>query len=863
MKGSPPPLTLAEARERAQLVTVLGYAISLDLTQGAETFGSTTVLRFRSATPASSTFVELRAESVVSATLNGRRLDPDSYSGNRVTLDRLAEDNELVVEAVLPYTSTGEGMHRYVDPIDGEVYVGAYLGVDNASRVFANFDQPDLKAPIEATVVAPADWTVVGNALGMRLGGDDVASTWAFAATPPISTYLFVVVAGPLHVLETTHRDIPFALYCRRSLAEHLDKDADELFTLTRSCFDRYLELFDEPYPFDSYGQAFVPELNWGAMESPGCITFRDDFVFRSAVTAGERQQRAMVIAHEMAHMWFGDLVTMRWWDDLWLSESFAEFMGYNVLTEATDYTGSWTEFAVARKTWGYDADQRPTTHPVAASSADVGDTETALANFDGISYAKGASAVRQLVAWLGDEVFQAGVNDFLSRHRFGVATLDDLLDSLQASSDDDVRNWAAQWLRTTGVDTLEAAEGRAGGRLAVSHPGVRPHLIAVGLYDLIGDDPPRLGLRARVPVRLDVGSTSTILDLPNAEPGERASDRPDLYLLNDSDLSYCKVRLDPTSWSAMGDALGTLPDPLSRAVAWTTARDMVRDAELAVSDYLALVGRHLPLEDDPAIVHGVLAFARGDVIDRFLAPEHRKAALRGLGDICRAILERTSGTPQVDLRLVAVRGAIDSAMTLDEIGNLRACLEAGTVPEGPTLDSDLRWRILYRLCVLSAVAAGEIDAELSRDTSGSGPEQAARCRAALPRVEAKESAWNDLFGVATVGEGLSTYLVTATARGFWQPEQRVLLAPYVARYFPAAVDVAERRGPAVAQAVVRAGFPRHAVDPSTLQEGMDCLAGAGPTPALRRALTDQVDDLSRALRVRSRSASGRSQNSS
>jgi aminopeptidase N len=567
-----------------------------------------------------------------------------------------------------------------------------------------------------------------------------------------------------------------------------------------------------------------------------------------------------MVIAHEMAHMWFGDLVTMRWWDDLWLSESFAEYMGYNVLTEATDYTGSWTEFAVARKTWGYDADQRPTTHPVAASSDDVGDTETALANFDGISYAKGASAVRQLVAWLGVEVFLAGVNDFLSRHRFGVATLGDLLDSLQATSDHDVRTWASRWLRTTGVDTLEATEGPAGGQLTVSHPGIRPHLIAVGLYDRVGDDLPRLGSRASVPLRLDVGSTSAILDLPDAGLGKR---RPDLCLLNDFDLSYCKVRLDPISWSAVVDALSTVPDPLSRAVVWTTARDMVRDAELAVSDYLALAGRHLSVEDDPAIVQSVLAFARGEVIDRFLPPEHRKAAMREVGDICRVILERTSGTPQVDLRLVAVRGAIDSAMTLDEIGNLRACLDAGMVPEGPTLDSDLRWRILYRLCVLSAVAADEIDAELSGDTSGSGPLQAARCRAALPRVEAKQSAWGDIFGAAGKGEGLSAYLVTATARGFWQPEQRVLLAPYVERYFPAAVEVADRRGPAVVKAVVNAGFPRHAVDPSTLQEGMNCLAGEGLTPALRRALTDQVDDLSRALKVRSRTTSGPGQNSS
>ncbi len=448
-------LTRDEAQTRASLLDVHHYAIDLDLTRGDETFDSRTVIRFtvRAETADTDTFVEVKPAELRTVTLDGHPLDPAALDENRLALKNLTPgEHELRVDAAMRYSRTGEGMHRFTDPADGETYVYTQLFLDDVQRVFAAFDQPDLKAVFDLTVTAPEGWTVLANGITEHTGDGH----WKAATTPRISTYLVAVAAGPWHSVRTEHRGLPFGIHCRRSLAPHLDADADELLEVTRGCFDRYHEKFTEPYPFDSYDQAFVPEFNAGAMENPGLVTFRDEFVFRSAVTDTQRQTRAMVIAHEMAHMWFGDLVTLKWWDDIWLNESFAEYMGYQTTAEATRFTDTWTDFGVTRKPWGYDADQRPSTHPVAPEN--VEDTASALLNFDGISYAKGASALRQLVTWLGEKDFLAGINIHFERHRFANATLGDFIDSLAAATDRDVHAWADAWLRTTGVDTLTPA---------------------------------------------------------------------------------------------------------------------------------------------------------------------------------------------------------------------------------------------------------------------------------------------------------------------------------------------------------------------------------------------------------------------
>ncbi|GKQ38141.1 aminopeptidase N [Streptomyces sp. A012304] len=821
-------LTRDEAQTRAQLLDVHRYTIELDLTTGDETFESLTVIRFAARTGAD-TFVELKPAELRSVTLDGEPLDPRTLDDNRLPLKNLtAGEHELRIAASMRYSRTGEGMHRFTDPTDGETYLYSQLCMDDAQRVFAAFDQPDLKAVFDLSVRAPEGWTVHANGITEHLG----EGRWKAAPTPPISTYLVAVVAGPWHSVRTEHRGLPFTLHCRRSLAPYLDTDADEILDVTRACFDRYHEKFEEPYPFDSYDQAFVPEFNAGAMENPGLVTFRDEFVFRSAVTDTQRQTRAMVIAHEMAHMWFGDLVTLRWWDDIWLNESFAEYMGYQTTAEATRFTDTWTEFGVVRKAWGYDADQRPSTHPVAPDH--VEDTAAALLNFDGISYAKGASALRQLVTWLGEKDFLAGINTHFARHKFANATLADFVDSLASSTERDVHAWAEAWLRTTGVDTLTPALTTDAGTcaLTVQHTGSRPHRVPVGLYDQDLSDEGRLVLRER----LD-------LDIPLSAP-QPIGKRPALVVLNDGDLTYAKVRFDAGSFATVRSSLSGLPAPLTRAVVWNALRDAVRDGELPPSAYLDTARTHLPHETDLALVQGVLAFAATQIADRYLTPDERPAALATLSSLCRDLIRRTEDGDHPDLRLIAVRHFIDVAAHPDTIA---AWLADGTVPGGPELDPDLRWRVLARLAALGAVDETAIAAELEADPSATGQEGAARCRAALPDADAKRRAWEAMFTT----DDLSNYLFTATAQGFWQPEQADLVREYVPRFYQDAVALAARRGPAIADAAGRWAFPAHAVDTEHLTLGETCLREADPIPALRRKLADQLDDLARALKVR------------
>ncbi|MCX4909508.1 aminopeptidase N [Streptomyces sp. NBC_00878] len=827
-------LTRDEAQTRAKLLDVHRYQIELDLTRGDEIFDSRTVIRFTTRADGD-TFVELKPAELRSVTLDGHPLDLDTLSldENRLPLkDLTAGEHELRIDTAMRYSRTGEGMHRFTDPTDGETYVYTQLFMDDVQRVFAAFDQPDLKAVFELTATAPEGWTVLANGITER----QEDGSWRAAATPLISTYLVAVAAGPWHSVRTEHRGLPFGIHCRRSLAPHLDTDADELFEITRQCYDRYHEKFEEPYPFDSYDQAFVPEFNAGAMENPGLVTFRDEFVYRSAVTDTERQTRAMVIAHEMAHMWFGDLVTLRWWDDIWLNESFAEYMGYQTLTEATRFTDTWTDFGIVRKAWGYDADQRPSTHPVAPDPEAVPDTASAMLNFDGISYAKGASALRQLVAWLGEKDFLAGINTHFARHKFANATLADFIESLAAATERDVHAWADAWLRTTGVDTLTASVTAEPGEwtLALDRAGSRPHRVTIGVYDRDLSDGRTLTLRERY--------ERDVPQQPAAEP--RPGTRPALVVPNDHDLTYTKLRLDDVSKETALRGISGVPDALTRAVLWNTLRDMVRDGDLDPAAYLDTARAHLPEERDLAVVQGVLTFATTQVANRYLPAHERPTALATLTSLCRDLVRRTEDGDHPGLRLIAVRHLIDVAAQPDTIS---AWFSEGTVPGGPELDPELRWRILGRLAVLGAIDDAVIDTELVQDPSATGQEGAARCRAALPDPVAKRAAWDSMFTT----DDLSNYLFIATAQGFWQPEQTDLVRQYVDLYWTDATAVAARRGPAIADAAGRWAFPAYAITPETLRAGEQCLTETTPIPALRRKLTDQLDDLARALRVR------------
>ena len=828
-----PSLTRAEAADRAGVVTVDSYAIDLDLTTGDATFRSTTTIRFR-ATPGAVSFVEIKPVRVLGVRLNGKPLDT-VLDDNRLALAGLAGENELVVEAELAYSHTGDGLHRAVDPADDAVYLYAMSFLDEGQRIFACFDQPDLKAPVTLAVTAPESWIVAGNGLLEEHRGP---GRWRFAATRPLATYFTTLLAGPYHEVTAEHDGIPLVVYSRQSLAAALDADIEEILTVTRRCLDRFHELFGQRYPFGAYRQAFVPDFAAGAMENPGLVTLRDEYVFRSAVTDADREERATVIAHEMAHMWFGDLVTMTWWDDLWLNESFAEYLGTRVTAEATRFDQPWTTFAMKRKAWGYAADQRPSTHPIAPSAVD--DTQLALLNFDGISYAKGASVLRQLVAWLGDEAFFAGLRAHFAAHAFGNAILADLLGALSAASGRDLRSWAELWLRRAGVNTLRAEVAVEGGTYTsvtvvqeadAAYPTLRPHRVGVGLYD-------GAVLRRRLEIDLDPAVDGGRTAVPELV-GEPAAD---LLLLNDGDLTFAKVRLDDASAVAVPLLLPSLADPLARAVLWSSVIDAVRDGERPVADLVSLVLTALPVETEVVIVEDVLSLT-ATLLDRHLGPQTRPAALAMVAQACDRLLAAAS--PSGSMQLAAARGLIGATV---DVPRLQGWLAGSDIPEGLVMDAELRWLVLYRLAVLGAADAAVVDAELANDRSAAGEHRAALCRAARPDPAAKEYAWSVLTGRVEA----SNRIVEANANAFWQPEQVALTEPYVARYFAELPEAAARFSSCwLAERVAKLAYPATAVAPETRRLAAELLASDAVPQSVRRAVTDCDDDLRRALLAR------------
>jgi aminopeptidase N len=817
-------LTLAEARLRAALVTDVSYDVRLALPTDEDLFDSSTVVRFTCLDPGGVTFLELADGSDVRVTLNGRQL-PAAYDGRRITLSDLAPVNEVRVSARLPYVTTGDGMHRFVDPVDGETYVSAYSGMDNAQLVFACFDQPDLKGPITLGVSADEHWTVLAS--GQRLDNKE-PGWWQFAATPPIPTYLFVVCAGPWHSIGFQHDGREFGWHARQSLRTELERDAEELRQVTVACWDYYATTFTEPYAFDDYHQVFVPELNWGAQENPGCVTYRDELLPPGRISDQQRARRATVIAHEMAHMWFGNLVTMRWFDDTWLSESFADYMGFRVADRAAGFSGVWTDFDVAFLPMAYDADERRSAHPVAPRTDGVTDVDTAFANFDSLSYAKGNAVLRQLAAWLGEHKFMAGVNTYLTRHRFGSTELSDFVAALGEASGRDVAGWVDAWLRTTGFDTLSVARDDSG--VVLRRTGSRPHRLQVTTYDVSTGS-------------LQPMDTRTV-DLAG-EPVSVPEGRGRVVVPNSSGDTYARLRLDEDSLTAVTDALSSVPDPHTRAVVWTALGDLVRCAELDPFDYLHVVAQQLPAESSASIFDSVLGRARRLVVAQYVVADQVAAAVGILAAACRDTLRTVAASAdQAALTLAASRGL---AATSRDTGLLRSWLKDNSTTTGLPLDPRLRWDVVRRLAEIADFEVPTlIAAELGRDPSASGQLGAARASAALADPVAKESAWRVMFTAEP-----SNRLFAETAVGFWSAEQHELLAPYVERYLAEAPALAARRGQAFSQIVGRA-FPAIGLGAGALARLDAALAGSLPT-VLRRAWEDRRDDLVLAVAVQER----------
>jgi aminopeptidase N len=804
--------------------------VELDLTGTSGTFGSVSRVRFGCTRPGAASFAELRG-TIRSATLNGRPLPPVLADG-RLALPDLAADNELVVAADGEYSNTGEGLHRFVDPVDGAVHLYAMSFLNHAQRIFCCFDQPDLKAPLTLTVTAPPDWTVLAN----ERGAASTPGHWTFATTQPIATSMTTLCAGPYH---SRYRDgdIRLGWHCRRSLAGYLDAQADELFDITARCFARYHEMFGVRYAFgDTYDQVLVPEFNAGAMENPGCVTFRDELLFRAAVTDAELQWRAAVIAHEMAHMWFGDLVTLRWWDDLWLNESFAEYLGFRVTGEATRFGHAWAGFTGGRKLAGYEADQSSWTHPVAPT--EVPDADSALVNFDAISYPKGASALRQLAAWLGDDAFLAGLRAHFDRHRYGNATLADLVDALSAASGQDVAGWAASWLRTAGVNRLVPEVSVTDGRYTTVHvrqSGVdgapdRQHRIGIGLYRWDGGE-----LRAHRRTRVTVRGART------AVPELVGSAAADLMLLNDGDLTFATVRLPDGQLSRLAELLPAVADPQARALLWATAWDATRTGELAASSFVDLVAAAVGAETQIPLASSMLDRARRRVADQYLPPAGRDRALAALATACADLLAAApAGSGQA---LVAFRTLI-SCRT--DAGQLAGWLDDRDLPPGLRLDAELRWLIVRRRAVLGAADETEIAAEADRDTTAQGALHALWCRAARPDPAVKAATWQSLMTDA----GLSNRQIEMLGLGFWQPEQADLTAAYVTRFATGILPAAALRSREMATLLTRVAFPRYAIEQSTV-DSVDALLAGDLDAGVRRALVSARDETRVALRGR------------
>ncbi|PSM43498.1 aminopeptidase N [Streptomyces dioscori] len=844
-------LTREEAQQRAKLLTVDSYEIDLDLSGAVEggTYRSVTTVRFDAAETGVGSFIDLVAPAVQEVVLNGDSLDPaEVFKDSRIALAGILEGrNVLRVVADCAYTNTGEGLHRFVDPVDQQAYLYTQFEVPDARRVFASFEQPDLKATFQFTVKAPSGWTVISNSPTPE-PKDDV---WEFEPTPRISTYITALILGPYHsvhsVYEKDGQSVPLGIYCRPSLAQFLDSDA--IFEVTRQGFEWFQEKFDYAYPFKKYDQLFVPEFNAGAMENAGAVTIRDQYVFRSKVTDAAYEVRAETILHELAHMWFGDLVTMEWWNDLWLNESFATYTSIACQAYAPDsrWPHSWTTFANSMKTWAYRQDQLPSTHPIMAQ---INDLDDVLVNFDGITYAKGASVLKQLVAYVGQDEFFRGVQAYFKAHAYGNTQLSDLLGALEETSGRDLGTWSQKWLQTAGINILRPQIETDGHGIITSfairqeapalpagakgEPTLRPHRIAVGLYDL-DDDSGKLVRGERI--ELDVDGELT--DVPQLVGKPRAA----VILLNDDDLSYAKVRLDEQSLAFVTEHLGDFEASLPRALCWASAWDMTRDAELATRDYLSLVLSGIGKESDIGVVQSLHRQVL-TAVELYADPNAREALLTRWTDATLAHLR--SSAAGGDHQLAWARAFASTARTPEQLDLLEGLLDGRESIEGLAVDTELRWSFVQRLASVGRFDDAEITSEYERDKTAAGERHAASARAARPTDEAKAEAWASVVE----SDKLPNALQEAVIGGFVQFGQRELLAPYTDKYFEAVKGVWDSRSHEMAQQIAVGLYPSVQISADTLAKTDEWLASAEPSAALRRLISESRSGVERALKA-------------
>jgi aminopeptidase N len=838
-------LSRAEAAERSSHLTIKHYDVLLDVTTGEETFHATTKVSFHCNKPGYDSFIDAVGKRIISATLNGSPVDVSNYDGETVFLKNLQSENELVIEIEAIYSKSGEGLQRSVDPVDKEVYLYSQGETAFIRNMYPCFDQPDLKSTFTFSAIAPAHWQVISNNPVKNVTEDGGKKKWSFTTTPVMSTYITALVAGPYSFVSDQYKGkktIPLSIYCRKSLFEHLD--ADEVFLITKQGFAYFEEVFGLAYPFEKYDQIAVVDFNWGAMENAGAVTFREDLlVFRSKVTERMYNARANTILHEMAHMWFGNMVTMKWWDDLWLNESFAEWSSYLALAEATKFKKSWAGFNAERKNWAYRQDQLTSTHPIASDMVDI---DTVKANFDGITYAKGASVLHQLVAHVGRDNFINGLQKYFAKHAFKNTTLQDLLSELEATSGRDLKSWVSTWLQTAGVNTLRPVietDGQTYSSVSIMQEPplipagsneLRPHRMSIGLYDLKDGV-----LSRRKSIELDVSGKLTRID---AIAGEKIAD---VLLINDRDLSYGKIRFDQRSIATLKTNLGKMNDGLSRALCWGATWDMLRDAEISASDFIDIAIGGLPGEDDISIVTAI-GNQLLSAVEIYSSEKNRDSNRERIANFLSGLLDNAPIGSDYQLQFARTFAAL--AHTPAHTARIRELLEGKL--SGLVIDADLRWHFVLCLVERGASSKEEIDAELKRDNTLTGQLAHERCIAAFPNMEAKETA----FKRATEDDSISNWSRLSAIQGFARPLHRSMHEAFVDRYFALILDIYNTKSYEVSTSIIDLLYPSYVISQSTVEKTDDWLNGLGKDahPTLRRHVLEAQDSLERALRVRS-----------
>jgi len=839
-------LTRLEASERAAHLSVDRYQVELDLTTSAETFKSKTVVKFSCNKPGFSTFIDAQTDSVQRIVLNGIELDPAAHSDNvRITLPNLETENLLEIHALGKYSNSGEGLHRFVDPVDEEVYLYTQFEVPDSRRMFPVFEQPDLKATFQFSVIAPSYWQVVSNQPSPTpTAVDSSLSRWDFAPTPRISSYITALIAGPYEIwrdelTSLSGKTVPLGVFCRKSLAEFMD--SDYIFEKTKQGFEYFESLFDYPYPFEKYDQLWVPDFNAGAMENAGAVTFTETYVFRSAVTDATRERRVVTILHELAHMWFGDLVTMRWWNDLWLNESFAEYASTLATAEATEWTQAWTTFASLEKNWAYRQDQLPSTHPIVAT---INDLEDVQVNFDGITYAKGASVLKQLVAWVGQEPFMRGVASYFKKHQWGNTELNDLLVELERESGRELSSWSKLWLETAGVNTLKPVfelddSGKYSSFTVVQtaiaeHPTIRPHRMGIGMFNLVGGN-----LERSEYFELDIaGERTEIAELIGKQ-------QPDLLLLNDKDLAYAKIRMDERSRKVALENLSGISDSLARTLVWTAAWDATRDGEAPASEFIDLVLGHIAPETESTTM---LTLLRQLVTTAtlYVAPEKREATLSKVASGLIALAE--DAAPGSDSQLQFTKYVPQFARTSAQLDWMESLLNGSNTLKGLVIDQDVRWELLIGLVICGRHVESHIAVELQRDNTANGQKFAAAARAAIPTAAGKAEAWRLL----TQTEDYSNTLVNAASLAFGRVNDTSLLEPYMDKYLSNAERLWDERSYHIAAYLLNNLYPIQLAN-QVLADKTKALIETPAfvaKPALRRILVEGLAGLERGLKA-------------